>query len=39
VFDKAAIKAIKKWKFNPKIVDGETVEQTAAQEITFRLAK
>ena len=39
VFDKAAIKAIKKWKFNPKIVDGQPVEQTAAQEITFRLAK
>lgn len=39
VFDKAAIKAIKKWKFNPKIVDGQAVEQTAAQEITFRLSK
>lgn len=39
VFDKAAIKAIKKWKFNPKIVDGQAVEQTAAQEITFKLSK
>lgn len=39
VFDKAAIKAVKKWKFNPKIVEGKAVEQTAAQEITFRLAK
>ncbi len=39
VFDKAAISAIKKWKFNPKIVDGQAVEQTAAQEITFKLSK
>lgn len=39
VFEKAALKAIKKWKFNPKIVDGQAVEQTAAQEISFRLAK
>ena len=39
MFDKAAIKAIKKWKFNPKIVDGQAVEQSAAQEITFKLAK
>ena len=39
VFDKAALRAIKKWKFNPKMVDGQAVEQTAAQEITFRLSK
>ena len=39
VFDKAAIKAIKKWKFNPKIIDGQAVEQSAAQEIIFKLAK
>lgn len=39
VFDKAAINAIKKWKFNPKFVAGEAVEQTAAQEIEFKLPK
>jgi protein TonB len=39
VFDKAALRAIKKWKFNPKIVNGQAVEQTAAQEIAFRLSK
>jgi len=39
VFDKAAMRAIAKWKFNPKIVNGEAVEQTAAQEITFKLSK
>lgn len=39
VFEGAAIKAIMKWKFNPKIVNGEAVEQTAAQEIEFKLPK
>lgn len=39
VFDKAAMRAIMKWKFNPKIVAGEAVEQTAAQEIEFKLPK
>ena len=39
VFENAAIKAIKKWKFNPKIINGQAVEQSAAQEITFKLAK
>lgn len=39
VFEKAAIKAIMKWKFNPKIVNGIAVEQTAAQEIEFKLPK
>jgi protein TonB len=27
IFDRAAIRAVKKWKFKPKIVDGEAVEQ------------
>jgi len=39
VFEKAAIKAIMKWKFNPKVVNGVAVEQTAAQEIEFKLPK
>jgi protein TonB len=39
VFDNAAISAIIKWKFNPKVVDGQAVEQTAAQEIEFKLPK
>ena len=39
VFEKAAIKAVKKWKFNPKIINGQAVEQSAAQEITFKLSK
>jgi protein TonB len=27
IFDRAALKAIKKWKYNPKIEDGEPVER------------
>lgn len=39
VFDKAALRAIKKWKFAPKIIDGQAVEQKAAQEIKFKMPK
>jgi protein TonB len=28
IFDRAALKAIKKWKYNPKIEDGEPVERS-----------
>jgi protein TonB len=39
VFDKAALKAILKWKFKPKVVNGQPVERQATQEIEFKLAK
>jgi len=39
IFDKAALKAILKWKFKPKVVDGQPVERQATQEIEFKLAK
>ncbi len=39
VFDRAALKAISKWKFNPKVVNGQPVEQAATQEIEFTLPK
>jgi protein TonB len=39
VFDKAALKAILKWKFKAKMVGGEPVERQATQEIEFKLAK
>lgn len=39
VFDSEALKAIKKWKFKPKVVDGQPVERQATQEIEFKLAK
>ncbi|PHS68745.1 MAG: energy transducer TonB [Methylophaga sp.] len=38
-FNKAALKAILKWKFKPKIVGGKPVERQATQEIEFKLAK
>ena len=28
VFDRAAVQAVRKWKYNPKIVDGKAVERT-----------
>ncbi len=39
IFDSAALKAILKWKFKPKVVDGKPVERQATQEIEFKLAK
>ena len=39
VFDKEALKAILKWKFKPKLVDGQPVERQATQEIEFKLAR
>jgi protein TonB len=39
IFDSAAIKAILKWKFKPKLIDGQPVERQATQEIEFKLAK
>jgi len=39
VFNKAAIKAIKKWKFKPKVVGGQPVERQATQDIEFKLAQ
>ena len=39
LFDQAAIGAMKKWKFRPKIVDGSPVEQKARQTIEFTLGR
>jgi protein TonB len=33
------LKAILKWKFKPKLVDGQPVERQATQEIEFKLAR
>jgi protein TonB len=38
-FNKAALKAILKWKFKPQVVDGKPIERKATQEIVFKLAK
>ncbi len=37
LFDDAALDAIKRWKFRPKIVDGNPVAQRARQTIEFKL--
>ena len=38
VFDRAALRAVKKWKYNPKIEDGVAVERSGvAVRITFDL--
>jgi len=38
IFDAAALKAVRRWRYDPKIVDGEPVEQTDIRiAIPFRL--
>ncbi|MGJ8662163.1 MAG: TonB family protein [Marinicella sp.] len=37
VFNTAAIKAVKKWKFHPKTIDGKAVPFQATQTIEFKL--
>ncbi|MGR9071637.1 MAG: energy transducer TonB [Gammaproteobacteria bacterium] len=39
IFDDAALKAIMKWKFKPKVIDNEAFEQRATQVIEFRLSR
>ena len=37
IFDRSAIRAILRWKFRPRIVDGEPVARRATQRIDFEL--
>ena len=37
VFDSSALRAIKKWKFKPKVVNGIAVSQDGTQIIEFKL--
>lgn len=39
IFNRAALNAIKKWKFKPRMVDGKPVARKAEQVIEFSLAK
>lgn len=37
IFDRAALRAVSKWKFKPRIVDGQPVGARAEQVVEFRL--
>lgn len=37
VFDRAVLRAIRKWKFNVKTVNGKPVERRARQDVRFKL--
>jgi periplasmic protein TonB len=39
IFDKAVLKSISKWKFNPDMVDGKPVEKRARQDVKFKLER
>jgi TonB family protein len=38
VFDDAAMRAVKQWRFKPRIVNGQPVEQTGTQTLEFKMA-
>ncbi len=37
VFDRAALQAIRRWKFRPKVIEGKPVQRRAMQNIQFSL--
>ena len=37
LFDRNAVRAVLKWKFKPRIIDGQAVERRATQRIDFQL--
>ena len=39
IFNRSALRAINRWKFKAKIVDGIAIERRAAQLLTFKLKK
>ncbi|NOQ65471.1 MAG: TonB family protein [Methyloprofundus sp.] len=39
IFNRAALKAIKRWKFKPHILNGEAQEQQAIQTLDFKLPR
>lgn len=39
IFNRAALKAIKRWKFKPQIIAGEAYEQRAVQTLEFKLSR
>jgi protein TonB len=39
IFNSAALRAIKRWKFKPHIVEGQAYEQKASQTLEFKLSR
>ena len=39
IFNRAALQAIRRWKFKAKIIGGEAFEQRAIQTLQFKLSK
>ncbi len=39
IFDRAVLKSIAKWKFNPDMVNGKAVEKRARQDVKFKLQR
>lgn len=39
LFNRAVLKSIAKWKFNPDIIDGKPVEKRARQDVKFKLQR
>ncbi|MDE0885127.1 MAG: energy transducer TonB [Myxococcota bacterium] len=37
IFDRAAIRALKKWKYRPRIVDGQSIARTEEVKLSFDL--
>jgi len=37
IFDRAAIRALKKWKYRPRVVDGEAISRTEEVKLSFDL--
>ena len=39
IFDRAALRAIRKWRFKPKVAGGKPVARRATQIMEFKLAR
>jgi periplasmic protein TonB len=39
IFDRAVLKSIARWKFNPDMVNGKAVEKRARQDVKFKLQR
>jgi TonB family protein len=39
VFDRAALEAIERWRYEPRVVDGTVVDQRVEARLSFRLSE